>query len=154
MNWRMDIIHNKIIFMARYCNGTYLMFYGLIYNGTGNQCCGTVSIYYGSGSDFWQVTVPVTALAPYLDHKSSFARKKIDELIQIYCKMWMKNILKEGSQTHNCIPYCVCENFCNSILFRNRNRFRWDKKLQFLRFRFRHTAGNGTHRTVPCGIIR
>ncbi len=32
-----------------------------------NQCCGTVAIYYGSGSDFCQVMVP--APAPYLDHK-------------------------------------------------------------------------------------
>jgi hypothetical protein len=41
------------------------------------QCCGTVTIYYGSGFgfDFWQVTVPVLVPAPvpvpapYLDHK-------------------------------------------------------------------------------------
>ncbi len=26
---------------------------------TQNQCCGTVTIYYGSGSDFWKVMVPV-----------------------------------------------------------------------------------------------
>ncbi len=31
------------------------------------QWCVTITIYYGSGSDFWQVTVPV--LAPYLDRK-------------------------------------------------------------------------------------
>jgi len=27
----------------------------------GTQCCGTVTIFYGSGSDFWKVTVPVPA---------------------------------------------------------------------------------------------
>ncbi len=26
------------------------------------QCCGTVTIFYGSGSDFWQATVPVPVL--------------------------------------------------------------------------------------------
>jgi hypothetical protein len=26
------------------------------------HCCGIVTIFYGSGSDFWQVTVPVPAL--------------------------------------------------------------------------------------------
>ncbi len=41
------------------------------------QCCGTVNIFYGSGSDFWKVTVPVPTFyqvtvpvpAPYKDHK-------------------------------------------------------------------------------------
>jgi hypothetical protein len=36
------------------------------------------------------------------------------------------------------ILYCVCENFCDSILFRF--QFRYGKKLRFLRFRFRNTA--------------
>jgi hypothetical protein len=39
---------------------------------THQQCCGTVTIFYGSGSDFWQVPVPVPA--PYLDHKKQFLK--------------------------------------------------------------------------------
>jgi hypothetical protein len=50
-----------------------------------NQCCGIVTIFYGSGSDFWKsygsgsaygsnlwkvmIPVPVTVPAPYLYHK-------------------------------------------------------------------------------------
>ncbi len=33
--------------------------------------CGTVTIFYASGSDFWQVPVPV----PYPDHKKQFLKK-------------------------------------------------------------------------------
>jgi hypothetical protein len=42
---------------------------------TTKPCGGTVTIDYGSGSDFWQFTVPVPVPAPYLDHKSSFNNK-------------------------------------------------------------------------------
>ncbi len=38
---------------------------------TGIQCCGTVTIYYGSGSEFWQVTVQV----PDTDHKKQFPKQ-------------------------------------------------------------------------------
>jgi hypothetical protein len=38
------------------------------------QRCGTVTIYYGSGSNFSKVMVPVPA--PYLDHKKQ--QQKID----------------------------------------------------------------------------
>jgi hypothetical protein len=37
-----------------------------------NQSCGTVTIYYGSGSDFCQVLVP--APYRYLDHKNQFKK--------------------------------------------------------------------------------
>jgi len=40
------------------------------------QCCGTVTIFYGSGSDCWQVTVPVSVPAPYLDHKKQIKKKR------------------------------------------------------------------------------
>jgi hypothetical protein len=54
------------------------------------QCCGTVTIYYGSGSGsnfrkvmvpvpvptFEKVTVPVSVPAPYLDHKKQLFLKK------------------------------------------------------------------------------
>ncbi len=83
----------------------------------GHQCCGTVTIYYGSGSgsDIWKVAVPVPTFAklrtvhvpvPYLDHKKHclkkfvenfllfyilcFYKEDIDKFRQIYCKMWMK----------------------------------------------------------------
>jgi hypothetical protein len=39
------------------------------------QCCGTVTIFYDSGSDFWKVTVPVPV--PYLDHKKHNFPKNI-----------------------------------------------------------------------------
>ncbi len=74
---------------------------------------------YGSVSDFWQVTVPVPVLVPYLDHKkhsfkkknlekilsfyilSFFYKEKNDKFHQIYFKMGMKNMLNEGNQIHN-----------------------------------------------------
>ncbi len=38
------------------------------------------SYFYGSGSDFWQVTVPVPA--PYLDHKKhSFLKKNLEKIL-------------------------------------------------------------------------
>ncbi len=60
------------------------------------QCCGTVAISYGSssGSDFWQVKVPV----PYLDHKKHSFKKTFGKNLaflhsELFCKMWMKKIL-------------------------------------------------------------
>jgi hypothetical protein len=85
-----------------------------------NQCCGTVTIFYGSGSgsDFWKVMVPVPiptfekvtvpvlvpVPAPYLYHKKQiflykfvsflhsklFYKEKVYKYQQIYCKMWKK----------------------------------------------------------------
>jgi hypothetical protein len=98
--------------------------------GSGVQCCGTVTIYYGSGSDFWKVmvpvpvptfekvTVPVPVPAPYLDYKKQifkkkfgiffyfllsklFYKEKVHEFQQIYGKMWMKKMFNEGNQIHN-----------------------------------------------------
>jgi len=81
------------------------------------QCCGTVTFYYGSGSNFWKimvpvptfekVTVPVPVPAPYLDHKKQifikkslksfwlltgklFYKEKVHKFQQIYGKMSMK----------------------------------------------------------------
>jgi hypothetical protein len=34
-----------------------------------------------------------------------------------------RNLLNEGNQIHNFIRYCVCENFCDSILLRFRLRY-------------------------------
>jgi hypothetical protein len=69
-----------------------------------SQCCGTVAIFYGSVSDFWQVTVPIPVPAPYLDHKkhslkNSFLHSKLFykgkiykfyQIIKIFCKMLIK----------------------------------------------------------------
>ncbi len=72
------------------------------------QCWGTVTIFYGSGFDFWQVTVSVPVPALYLDHKSIvfhktfgknlaflhsklFYNKKIDKFIKFIVKYeWKK----------------------------------------------------------------
>jgi hypothetical protein len=54
---------------------------------------GTLTIFSGSGSDFLQVTVPVTALAPapYLDHKNHSSQKKVEKnLAFLYCKLFLQ----------------------------------------------------------------
>jgi hypothetical protein len=86
--------------------GRYRYRTGRIMYGT-NQCCGIVTIFHGSSSDFWKTVVPVLVQASYLDHKMHiFSNLKFH---QIYCKMWMKKMLNEGSQI-----CCVCENFFDS----------------------------------------
>ncbi len=91
------------------------------------QCCGTVTIFYGSGSDFWKDIVPVPTFekvmvqvpvpAPYLYHKKQIFLKKFVSFLhiklfykekdykyqQICCKMWKNKILNEGNQIHNFI---------------------------------------------------
>ncbi len=98
---------------------------------------------YGSGSDFLQVTVPVPVPVPvpapasYLEHKKQFLQgTKINH--QICCKMCMKNVTWRTS--NHTILYCVCENFCDSIISQIRFPLRLGKKLRFLRFRFRNTG--------------
>ncbi len=79
--------------------------YYLLLSSSYPQCCGTVTIYYGSGSgfgsDFWKVmvpvpvpvpvptfeiiTVPVPVPAPYLDHKKQIKKKKILEIFFDFC---------------------------------------------------------------------
>ena len=67
---------------------------------------------------FEKVTVPVPVPAPYLDHKKQifkkkiwtfldflhsklFYKEKVHKFQQIYGKMWMKKMFKEGNQIHN-----------------------------------------------------
>ena len=57
---------------------------GAALNSCYRQCCGGVTIYYGSGSDFCQVTVPVPD--SYLDHKKQYYKEKIDKFHQIIVK--------------------------------------------------------------------
>ncbi len=126
------------------------------------QCCGTVTIFYGSGSDIWQVTAPVSA--PYLAHKkhslknffeqnlalsivSFFIRKRLVSFHLIYCKMWMKKMLHEGNQLHNFILWLWELLWFHFItvpvplrpVIKLRFRFRYTKKLRLLRFRYRNT---------------
>ncbi len=63
------------------------------------QRCGTVTIFYGSGSNFWKVMVPVFI---FLLSKL-FYKEKVYQFHQIYCKMWKKKMLNEGNQIHNFI---------------------------------------------------
>jgi hypothetical protein len=75
---------------------------------------------YSSGSDFWQVPVPIPV--PYLDnekqfskillekillflHSKLFYKETIEKFHQIFCKMWMKKMLNEGIKYT--ILYCV-----------------------------------------------
>ncbi len=84
------------------------------------QRCGTLTIFFGSGSGFWKVMVPVPVPAPYLNHKKQifqknfgiffafllskvFYKEKVYKFQQIYCKMWMKKMLNEGNQIYNFI---------------------------------------------------
>ncbi len=83
---------------------TWIRWIRIRIRNTAFQCCGTVTIFYGSSSHFWQVTVPV----PYLSIKAQFSKNNLEKILpfyilnfftrekshkfhQIYCKMWMKN---------------------------------------------------------------
>ncbi len=54
-------------------NSTVLVMILLGLNGTW-QCCVTVTIYCGFGSNFWQVPGPISVPAPFLDRKKQFKR--------------------------------------------------------------------------------
>jgi hypothetical protein len=51
-------------------------------NASFNQCCGTVTIYYGSGTDFRQVPLPVPVPAVYLNHKGSLRFGFIEKILR------------------------------------------------------------------------
>ncbi len=94
---------------------------------------------YGSGSNIWQVMVLVPASAPYLDHKKQFSKKYFVTNL-VFSVLIEAALLLEVKEIRYTISYCVCENFCDSILLQF--RFRRDKKLRFLRFRFRFQFRN------------
>ncbi len=79
----------------------------------------------GSGSDFWQVTVPVLvpglipALVPtpYLDHKST--NKIFFNLTFLHSKLFYKEKIDEVEKYT--ILYCVCDSILLRSWFRNRN---------------------------------
>ncbi len=107
-----------------------------------SQLCGTVAIFYGSGSDFWTVMVPVPTfkklwfrfllLKTYSSGSgsSSISRPlKADFSKKMYCKIWMKKkILNEGNQIHNFIS----NSGFNKLQFRF--RFHNTGKMKFVTF--------------------
>ncbi len=89
------------------------------------QCCGTVTIFYGTGSEssFWQFSVPAPVLvqALYQDHKKYSFPKCEWELLRFHFITVPEPIM---------VPVLVP---LKSVI---KLRFRYVKKLQFLRFRF------------------
>jgi hypothetical protein len=95
-----------------------------VQNWSPNQCCGTVTIFYGSGfgSYFWKVMFRfrfrllkklwfrfkknVVIFFAFL-HSKRFYKEKVYNFQQIYCKMWMKFFFNEGNQMHRVILYLV-----------------------------------------------
>ncbi len=66
------------------------------------QCCGTVTIFYGSGSNFWKVMVPVpvptfeTVMVPVPVSTYKKLRFRFRFQLHIYiikCKFFIKNLL-------------------------------------------------------------
>ncbi len=82
------------------------------------QCCGTVTIFHGSGSgsDFWQVSVPVPTFEklPWYGSGSGSLSRPL--------KAQFQNFLGSMKEIKYTILYCVYDNFCDSILLRFRNR--------------------------------
>ncbi len=103
----------KKTFHIKTADNFYCLFHeGLVYFNvprrklTITHCYGTVTIYYGSGCGFWQVTVP----APSLDHKKkfkkTFSKKNLAFLMFIEAAMFPRN-LSSVSVRNFAIPfYC------------------------------------------------
>ncbi len=97
------------------------------------QCCGNVTIFHGSGSNFWQVTVTVPA--PFRDHKKVIFLKK--SFIKFIVKCEWKNGKWRKSNTW----------FYIQLRFRNRNWLRF-------RFRFQLFFFLTTVVTVPVPLVK
>ncbi len=86
------------------------------------QCCGTVTIFYDSGSDLWKVTVDKLRLRFRLlikTIKSAALKKFLKNLAFFHSKLFTKKILISFFKL---IVKCECVNFYDSIylLFRFR----------------------------------
>jgi hypothetical protein len=83
------------------------------------QCCGTITIFYGSGPDFWQIPGNFGKKSCLFSfYISLFTRKKICRFHQIYRKMWTKKMLRRRKLITQFFTVSV------RLMFRFRFRFR------------------------------
>jgi hypothetical protein len=91
---------------------------------TQRQCCGTVTIFYGSGSNFLKVPVLVPTFAKlrfrfriFTIKSNSFKKEIITNLAFLHSKLFYKEKIDKFHKIHNII-LCVFENFGDTILLR------------------------------------